>query len=653
MAKRKLFLTFHGRVLEHLGIQIYQSPINAVAELVANSWDADAEKVHIRLPSALNENAELVVEDDGVGMTFKQCQDRYLNVGWNRRGTDPDKRSPGKDRPILGRKGIGKFAGFGIAKVMTIETISEENGEQTVFQLDLEKLVSDEYASTEAKEIPVSKQEPPSESRRKKHGTIIRLSNLTFKRTPSLGIFRRGFARRFTLHQQVADFEVQVNGKPIPESFDLAKVEFVFPRDYEEGDEVPPLEVVDEKTVDDAGWGREFLGSGRRIRWRFLFYEDTIADEGLRGIAVLARGKLCQSPFLFNLTGGLQGQHGVQYLAGQVEADYLDELPDDIIATERQRVDWKHEEADPLLQWGQDRVKDLLKIWGRRRAKEKVRRLDEKISGFSSRLEKLGRREKRTVERALRRVAEIQTLTNQQFDELGDGILTAWEQGRLRDLIAVISEEEAPSEERLLSILAEAQVLTALSAAEAVKTKLLTVGGLKVRIEKGELERAVRDYVADNPWLVSPRFETFRKERTVRKLLMDASIEAGMVGGDWEGRVDLALSSGSHLAIVEFMRPGVNLDWEHLDRFERYVTIVRTNVEANTAGPFNLVTGYIVADGLEKNATNLRRIERIKADLMWALDWEMLFSQALSQWQEFLEILAGRSPEDERLQALL
>ena len=40
--RKKLYLEFHGRVIEHLGIQMYQSPVNAIAELIANSWDADA-----------------------------------------------------------------------------------------------------------------------------------------------------------------------------------------------------------------------------------------------------------------------------------------------------------------------------------------------------------------------------------------------------------------------------------------------------------------------------------------------------------------------------------------------------------------------------------------------------------------------------------
>ena len=63
-------------------------------------------------------------------------------------------------------------------------------------------------------------------------------------------------------------------------------------------------------------------------------------------------------------------------------------------------------------------------------------------------------------------------------------MVTAWEQGRLHDLVADIANSEDLEPGRLVTILAEAQVLTALNTAEAVRTKLLIVGGLKQRITK-------------------------------------------------------------------------------------------------------------------------------------------------------------------------
>ena len=102
--ERVLRLNYSGRIIDHLGLQMYQSPVAAVAELVANAWDADTNMVEIELPEAISDVAELVVRDDGHGMSFVECQDRFLNVGYARRGDRSVETSRTKKRRILGRK---------------------------------------------------------------------------------------------------------------------------------------------------------------------------------------------------------------------------------------------------------------------------------------------------------------------------------------------------------------------------------------------------------------------------------------------------------------------------------------------------------------------------------------------------------------------
>jgi len=645
--RKKLVLKFHGKVLEQLGLQMYNTPVTSLAELVANAWDADAEKVGITLPTRMGAHSKIVITDDGEGMTFEECQDKFLNVGWNRRGDDPDKRTR-SGRPVLGRKGIGKFAGFGIARLLTIDTISKASGERTKFFLDLDRLLGEEYVSTSDKPITVLRSDPPDPLRAERHGTAVELSRLSLVRRPSPKQFARSMARRFLLQQTVEDFAIKVNNSPIPEAFELAKVEFLFPRDYE-----PSQKPAELTSVDKDGWGTERLSDGNVVRWRVLFFKDTIDEPELQGIAVFAKGKVCQAPFLFNLSGGLGGQHGVQYLAGQVCADFIDSMPLDLIATERQRVRWEDPQVAPLEEWGQKRLKQLLAIWSDRRSAEKIRRLETKVSGFSDRLNRLEDRERAVVKRAILIVADIKTLTNEKFEEVASGILTAWEQGRLRGLIETLSESEEPGSDAFLKMLTEAQVLSALNVAEAVKTKLLVVGELKSMVRAHNLEKAVRDYIARHPWLISPQFETYRVETGVARLLADKRKEARLKGRDWAGRVDLALSSGSHLIVLEFMRPGLSADWDHVTRFERYVTLVNTQIRANTAGPFSQVSGYLVADKLHSRPDLIQKIQAMRRDDLFAMDWDTLITMALRESKEFLTILVDRAPGDRRLAVLL
>ena len=48
-----LELRFRGRIIEHLGLQLYSQPVNAIAEIIANAWDAEAERVDVVLPEKI------------------------------------------------------------------------------------------------------------------------------------------------------------------------------------------------------------------------------------------------------------------------------------------------------------------------------------------------------------------------------------------------------------------------------------------------------------------------------------------------------------------------------------------------------------------------------------------------------------------------
>lgn len=119
---------------------MYSGAVPAIAELVANAYDADATSVRIDIPldTAIDASSQIVIHDDGLGMTFDDVNDKYLLVGRDRRASGAD-RSPG-GRLVLGRKGLGKLAGFGIAKVVTVTTVSE--GHVTSFEMSYDQLVN-------------------------------------------------------------------------------------------------------------------------------------------------------------------------------------------------------------------------------------------------------------------------------------------------------------------------------------------------------------------------------------------------------------------------------------------------------------------------------------------------------------------------------
>ena len=412
-----LSITIQGRIIDHLGIQMYQSPTAAIAELIANSWDADAENVYVKVPDVLGDGSGIEIIDDGNGMNADECQHRFLSVGACRR-LGGKTLSEKKRRPVLGKKGIGKFAGFGIATEIVVDTTSQASGERTKFVMDLNKL-RDEKEEIDKKPIAVLAYEEPSPGRVESHGTYLTLHNLSLTRRIPLERFRLSMARRFSLQSRSSDFKVYINDELLTDGFDVSAAEYDFPAAYSDGERPPEL-------VIEGGWGVEKLPGGQSIKWRFIFIRVPIDDDELRGIS--GKGKMAQRPFSFNLTGGLGGQHGLEYLTGRVEADYIDDLPFDLISPERQRIDWENAATQPLEEWGQLRVKALLRIWKERRAEERTRIVESRISSFGSRLEKLPPHERKTVHSALKKIAEIETLDGDRLDTLCGAILTSWEE---------------------------------------------------------------------------------------------------------------------------------------------------------------------------------------------------------------------------------
>jgi hypothetical protein len=105
----------------------------------------------------------------------------------------------------------------------------------------------------------------------------------------------------------------------------------------------------------------------------------------------------------------------------------------------------------------------LCRLWKERRAQHKIDALESKLEAFSRRLARLPSREKRTVRKALLKLAQIASLTTRQFEELGSAILTSWETGRLKELIDDLAQAEDLTADDLIRLLVEADVLTALN----------------------------------------------------------------------------------------------------------------------------------------------------------------------------------------------
>ena len=104
------------RIVELFSEGLYTSPNKAVEELVANSFDAGAQKVHVLLSSNLNDqDATIAVFDDGEGMDQEVLKRHWLIGISNKRRLSTLPRG----RQQIGKFGIGKLATYVLANRLT------------------------------------------------------------------------------------------------------------------------------------------------------------------------------------------------------------------------------------------------------------------------------------------------------------------------------------------------------------------------------------------------------------------------------------------------------------------------------------------------------------------------------------------------------
>ena len=201
----------YARLLTMLGEQLIKNEQIALAELIKNSYDADADWVKVsfvnfgydekRKEILKTKDSKILVEDNGCGMTLQVIEDSWMNPATPNKKTKESeeiKTSPKKHRIIQGEKGIGRFAILKLGRDIKITTRPEDENTEYVIDYKLSQY-DDDFLTEDGKDkqlfiddinIPVSEQTPFLVVDRKvvvnntvfekgnNHGTIIEISNL-------------------------------------------------------------------------------------------------------------------------------------------------------------------------------------------------------------------------------------------------------------------------------------------------------------------------------------------------------------------------------------------------------------------------------------------------------------------------------------------
>lgn len=182
----------------------YRSTEAALKELIDNAWDADSSSIKISMPEPF-EKSEIIIEDNGSGMTNKEIRNEYLFIARSRTSRKGE-FTPLLKRKVKGKKGIGKFAGLHVAGEMIL--ISKARGKETTLTIKRDELLKWKD-DLEKLDLPITTDKCGEEE----SGTTIILRNLNQN---------LHFPNPLKLSQLLIieysrenNFEIEINGKPL------------------------------------------------------------------------------------------------------------------------------------------------------------------------------------------------------------------------------------------------------------------------------------------------------------------------------------------------------------------------------------------------------------------------------------------------------
>ena len=619
-------MKFDIGTIKHLGLQMYSTLPPVIGELVANAWDADATRVEITVPEEqINEQtSEIIISDDGIGMSDKDIRNKYLIIGRDRRADEKTDVTPGQNgRKVMGRKGIGKFSAFGIAKEIDIESV--KNGETRHFLMNYDKLL--EKADERIIELPqlsvtgdVSK------------GTKITLRYITkFKnRRISIDTLRRGLARRFAViggH----NFEVVINGEPIsPEDRDLKRLLAKDVNDKPYIWEYPGVEIKEGTGWTVSGW----IGALSRT--------SPGIDKVERGIVLMARGKLVQEPFVFDAVVGQQ--FALSYLIGEINAEFVDNEVEDAIATTRNSLVWDTEANTALKEWGQKEMGRIARLWSQKRRKDNEQQLQENEAyrEFQEQAEKTGnKRALRIADKLVRQTIEKNPNADaQEFEPLIRTCLDFLEFDAFWEIAEELTETAFEDTEALLNLFREWEIVEAKEMARVTKGRITTIEKLQHLIETNALEvPTLHNFLKEFPWVIDPRWTLVADERRYSDLLRDEFPESDTIP-EVDRRIDfLCVREGTHLVVVEIKRPQSKASVDELNQIEDYVSFMRDHIKRTTDPhyQYNTVTGYLLCGNLVDTYKVREKRENLGEAGIYIKRYEDLLEMVQRSHSEFLK----------------
>ncbi len=619
MENHIFYMTILGRTIEHLGTQMYKHRAPSIAELVANCWDAGAQETWITIPEPPDYDPAksiVVVMDSGEGMDESTVQNKYLVVGRNRR-SDGGGMSHG--RKLMGRKGIGKLAGFGLAEKITVTTWTNDTPRAIQFSMSLKQLKGD---SGKSHEIPFPWHGVDKKTEWPVTGTRIELSELRHSSPIQIQGVQETLARRFSRITR-GEMRIKLNDKLLAEPDIETFYKFPEEGEYKDVDLLPD----------------------KKIKYNYRFANKPLRSKELQGFVVFANERTAQAPpFFFNIESTASAQHSTRYVTGEIIADYVDAGIDDesdVISTDRQELDWEREDLKELREWGEVISRKVLRDCAEMMGK----RLENWVfsnQSFSQRLDLIDPSARKEISQFLKKLGEKTDENDERTRDLADALIRAYEYRNFHDVIDDIkSASNDPDKlEELLGRIHDWRVLESRAILEIVRGRLSIITKFESMIVNNAPETAssrshdnLHDLLAEYPWIFNPEWQVFTEEKTISKQLREWG-EKDFPEAMKDKRVDfLAFEKNTDaLIIIELKRSGHAVELDELQRLEQYqVSFMKSRKNCRRV---------LVYGGTVNIPENKWKPMSISPDFE-AITWSEMFTRAKAFYSHYKSVLEG------------
>jgi hypothetical protein len=659
--------------------------------LISNSYDADATEVIVQTPMGqylatksggiiASKGCEIIVEDNGTGMTPQEVQDYFLFVGKERRNDEKRGDVSSKfGRKVMGRKGIGKLAPFGICGV--IEVISA-GGEK--IKRNQEEGYLTAHIILEKKEIMKHTDEDYKPSVCYSDNTLsdrsytkIILRDFEYRKIGKIEDLSRQLAQRFGIKSE--NWKIQLidtdktddapDKSVIVGAFEIdtlgsTKIIFEGPRPTTVCNNSSPYSVkypAGTTTSETLTCGFEYEGKFYPIQGWIGYSSTPYKDDLMSGIRIYCRGKFASQTNIFNRKAGFTGEHSVRsYLVGEIHADWLDE-DEDLIQTDRRDILWSHELGTVFQKWGQDVVEYIGRLTRDPMRKSMAEQFFEKANVEEVVKEKFPKESQSHIREEAKNIAKMlgKSLRGDELED-PDAINDLLQLSLVLAPIRTLDEElrraadtDIPPLRVVNTILKSAKLAELVTLGRQIEQRLKIIKKLKNLKDTPELEeKELQNLIKEAPWLINPQWRLITANRWLKtfaeefqKYFQKRNEQTCFISFDKENvRPDfIFFEQNNKVQIVEIKRPNHGIENNEFERIQTYIDQFleffadagnKVICEAVSEG-FHIT---LICDNISLNGVHKTAYEKYIADAtITYINWSSFWARTECSHQEFLD----------------